>query len=169
MKLYLLDNDHAEAASDLDTMWHDADREVVEEKIISELDPLLKGYVELDDLQTLVDEKITDRKVANKLLTLINDNLEFKNSDSVYYSPLFALPPPFFKQASSFKTFEFAQQTMRELMSLDSRGTGFLPVALFRSALEHELKIKPKIVEDFIETGKQPAKSLDVNCTASQF
>ena len=54
-------------------------------------------------------------------------------------------------------------------MSLDSRGTGFLPVALFRSALEHELKIKPKIVEDFIETGKQPVKSLDVNCTASQF
>lgn len=60
-------------------------------------------------MQTLVEEKVTDRKVANKLLTLINDNLEFKNSDSVYYSPLFALPPPYFKQASSFSTFEFAQ------------------------------------------------------------
>ena len=58
---------------------------------------------------------------------------------------------------------------MRELISLDSHCTGFLPVALFRSVLEHELKIKPKIVDDFIETCKQPAKSLDVNCTANRF
>ena len=43
---------------------------------------------------------------------------------------------------------------MRELTSLDSHGNGFLPIALFRSVLEHELKIKPKIVDDFIETGK---------------
>ena len=150
-------------------MWHDADREVVDDQVISQLDPLAKGYVELDDLQTLVEEKVTDRKVANKLLTLINDNLEFKNSDSVYYSPLFGLPPPYFKQASSFKNFEFAQSVMRELTSLDSRCSGFLPVAIFRSALEQELKIKPKIVEDFIETGKQPVKSLDVNCTAAIF
>ena len=58
---------------------------------------------------------------------------------------------------------------MRELISLDSHSTGFLPVALFRSVLEHELKIKPKIVDDFIETSKQPSKSLDVNCTANTF
>lgn len=31
----MLDNDHAEAISELDTMWHDADREVVEDHIIS--------------------------------------------------------------------------------------------------------------------------------------
>lgn len=31
-------------------MWHNADREVVEDHIISHLDPLAKGYVELDDL-----------------------------------------------------------------------------------------------------------------------
>ena len=58
---------------------------------------------------------------------------------------------------------------MTELVSLDSHNTGLLPVALFRSVLEHELKLKPKIVEDFIETCKQPAKSLDVNCTANRF
>lgn len=103
------------------------------------------------------------------MLTLINENLEFKNSDSVFYSPLFALPPPYFKQAKPYASFDFVQQTMRELSSLDSHGTGFLPVALFRSALEHELKIKPKIVEDFVDVLKQPAKSLDVNCTARSF
>ena len=161
--------EHDESINELDTMFHDADRYEVEEQIISQLDPMAKGYVELEDLQSLVEDKVTDRKVANKLLTLINENLEFKNSDSVYYSPLFALPPPFFKQSKSFSTFEFAQQTMRELISLDSHCTGFLPVALFRSVLEHELKIKPKIVDDFIETCKQPAKSLDVNCTANRF
>ena len=58
---------------------------------------------------------------------------------------------------------------MRELISLDSHGTGFLPIALFKSVLVDELKIKPKIVEDFIETCKQPAKSLDVNCTVNNF
>ena len=51
---------------------------------------MAKGYVELDDLHTLIEDKVTDRKVANKLLTMVNENLEFKNSDSVYYSPLFA-------------------------------------------------------------------------------
>jgi len=50
LKLYLLDNDHAETIQELDTMWHNADREVVEDHIISHLDPLAKGYVELDDL-----------------------------------------------------------------------------------------------------------------------
>ena len=81
---------------------------------------MAKGYVELEDLQTLIEDKVTDKKVANKLLTLINDNLEFKNTDSVYYSPLFSLPPPYFKHSKSFSTFEFVQQVMRELTSLDS-------------------------------------------------
>ena len=130
---------------------------------------MAKGYCELEDLQTLIEDKVKDRKVANKLLMMINDNLEFKNTDSVYYSPLFCLPPPYFKQSKSFSTFEFVQSVMRELTSLDSHGNGFLPVALFRSALEHELRIKPKLIDDFIETCKQPAKSLDVNCTANSF
>ena len=134
-----------------------------------ELDPMAKGYVELEDLSSLIEDKVSDRKISNKLLTLVNDNLEFKNSDSVYYSPLFCLPPPYFKQSKSFSSWEFVQQTMRELTSLDSHGNGFLPIGLFRSVLEHELKIKPKIVDDFVETGKQPAKSLDVNCTANSF
>ena len=99
--------DHELAMQELDTMFHDEDRAAVEEQIISQLDPMAKGYVELDDLQTLIEDKVQDRKIANKLLTLVNDNLEFKNSDSVFYSPLFALPPPYFKQSKSFSTFEF--------------------------------------------------------------
>ena len=139
---------------ELDNMFHSDDKTAVEDQILRELDPMAKGYVELEDLQSVIEDKVSDRKVSNKLLTLINDNLEFKNSDSVYYSPLFCLPPPYFKQSKSFSQWEFVQQTMRELTSLDSHGNGFLPIALFRSVLEHELKIKPKIVDDFIETGK---------------
>ena len=42
-------------------------------------------------------------------------------------------------------------------------------MALFRSVLEHELKVKVKIVDDFVDTCRQPLKSLDVNCTANSF
>ena len=31
----------------------------------------------------------------------------------------------------------------------------------------HELKIKSKIIDDFVEVCKQPTKSLDVNCTSN--
>ena len=40
---------------------------------------------------------------------MISEFLEFKNSDSVFYSPLFGLPPPYFKQAKSFDTFDIVQ------------------------------------------------------------
>ena len=35
---------------ELDNMFHDEDLQIVEDQIISELDPMAKGYVELDDL-----------------------------------------------------------------------------------------------------------------------
>lgn len=88
-------------------MFHDQDRALVDDAILRQLDPMAKGYVELDDLQSLIEDKVTDRKIANRLLTMVNDNLEFKNSDSVFYSPLFGLPPPYFKQSKSYSTFEF--------------------------------------------------------------
>ena len=136
---------------------------------MTELDPTAKGYIELDDLQQLIEDKEADKRVSNKVLRMVNELLEFKNSDSVFYSPLFGLPPPYFKQAKSFDSFEIVKQTLQELLSLDAHEQGFVPLALFRSVLEHELKIKVKIVDDFIETCKQPAKSLDVNCTANSF
>jgi hypothetical protein len=39
-----------------------------------------------------------------------------------------------------------------ELESLDSTDNGFIPVNLFRNALEEELKIKSKIVDDFVNS-----------------
>lgn len=37
---------------------------------------------------------------------MVNEFLDFKNSDSVYYSPLIGLPPPYFKYAKTFDSFE---------------------------------------------------------------
>lgn len=51
---------------------------------------------------------------------MINDHLEFKNSDSVFYSPLFGLPPPYFKYAKKFDSFGIIERFMKELTSLDS-------------------------------------------------
>ena len=155
--------------AELDQAFHSTSRAEITKQIMTELDPTAKGYVELEDLQHLIEDRESDKRVVHKLLRMVNELLEFKNSDSVYYSPLFGLPPPYFKQAKSFDSFDIVKQTLSELMSLDAHEQGFVPLALFRSVLEHELKIKVKIVDDFIETCKQPAKSLDVNCTANSF
>jgi len=53
----------------------------------------------------------------------------------------------------------------REMCALDSHQQGFIPTALMKSALCDRLKVKQKIVDDFI-TELQPNK-LDVNRTAN--
>ena len=72
--------------------------------------------------------------------------------DKVFYSPLFGLPPPFFKYAKKFDQLEIVMKLNQELESLDSTDNGFIPVNLFRNALEEELKIKSKIIDDFINS-----------------
>lgn len=94
--------------------------------------------------------------------------LEYKNSDKVFYSPLFGPVPPFFRYAKRFDQFGVIEKFSKELQSIDNHGTGFVPVNLFRSILEHELKIKEKIVLDFINNLReldqtQQLLSLDVN------
>ena len=79
-------------------------------------------------------------------------SLEFKSVDKVFYSPLFGLPPPFFKYAKKFDQLEIVMKLNQELESLDSTDNGFIPVNLFRNALEEELKIKSKIIDDFINS-----------------
>lgn len=76
--------------------------------------------------------------------------MEFKDVDKVYYSPLFGLPPPYFKYSKKFDQVEIVCKICEELEALDSHDNGFVPVNLFRNSLETELKIKAKIVEDFI-------------------
>jgi hypothetical protein len=87
---------------------------------MSKLDPYAKGYVELDDLTQLIEEREIDKRAAHKMVCLINDHLEFKNSDSIFYSPLFGLPPPYFKFANKFDNFGIIERFMKELTSLDS-------------------------------------------------
>ena len=98
---------------------------------------------------------------------LVADNLEYRNTDSVFYSPLLGLPAPYFRHARSIEVFHVVVRMCQELNALDSHQAGFVPVGLFRSVLEHELKMKPKIVDDFIENLKQPSKGLDVNAHAN--
>lgn len=120
LKLYLFENEHEQSLQELDQVFHSQARAEIDKQIITELDSAAKGYVELEDLQQLIEDKELDKHVSTRVLTMINEFLEFKNSDCVYYSPLFGLPPPYFKHAKSFDTFDIVQQTMRELMSLDS-------------------------------------------------
>jgi len=58
--------------------------------------------------------------------------------------------PPFFKYASRFDSFSVIEKFNKELSSIDTHGSGFVPLNMFRSILENELKIKEKIVLDFI-------------------
>lgn len=77
-------------------------------------------------------------------------NLEDKNQDKVFYSPLFGTLPPFFRHIKRFDSFSVVEKFNKELSMLDTQSSGFVPLPVFRSLLEHELKIKEKIVLDFI-------------------
>mmetsp|Transcript_33160 Transcript_33160/g.23911 ORF Transcript_33160/g.23911 Transcript_33160/m.23911 type:complete len:222 (-) Transcript_33160:1290-1955(-) len=137
------------------------------------LDPQAKGYVEVDDLINVIDEHLgEDKQVIEAVKTIVYQTLEYKNVDSVYYSPLFGLPAPYFKYAKRFDSFGIVEKFYNELTALDSHDSGYVPLGLFKSVLEHELKIKVKIVEDFVEnfghlkTGGN--KNLDVNCETNK-
>ena len=82
-------------------------------------------------------------------------NVEFKNTDKVFYSPLVGALPPFLRYAKRFDSFGIIEKFNKELQSIDSHCSGFVPVNLFRSILEHELKIKEKIVLDFIHNMRE--------------
>lgn len=150
-------------------MFHSRSRHEIEAQIGSKLDPYAKGYIELDDLTSLIEERELNKRVAHKMICMINDHLEYKNSDSIFYSPLFGLPPPYFKFAKKFDNFGIIERFMKDLTSIDSHEQGFVPLALFRSVLEQELRIKIEIVDDFVAACKPTAKSLDVNVLANSF
>lgn len=87
------------------------------------------------------------------------ETLEYKNSDKVYYSALLGPVAPFFRYAKRFDSFGVIEKFGKELQSIDTHGTGLVPVNLFRSVLEHELKIKEKIVLDFISNLRETDSS----------
>jgi len=98
----------------------------------------------------VVKDQIPDEYLKQKLIWFIKTSLQFKSIDKVFYSPLFGLPPPFFKHGKRFDQVEIICKLNEELEALDSTDNGFIPANLFRNALEGELKIKTKIVEDFV-------------------
>lgn len=69
----------------------------------------------------------------------------------MFYSSLFGEIPPFFRYARRFDSFGVIEKFNKELSSIDTHGNGFVPIGLFRSIMEHELKIKEKIVQDFLQ------------------
>ena len=79
------------------------------------MDPLHRGYAELEDLNALVAEKVTDEKTRLTLTTLIAENLEYKNADSVFYSPLLCLPPPYFRYGKEIEHADTVVKFYKEL------------------------------------------------------
>lgn len=86
----------------------------------NKLDPNHKGFTELDELVSLVEDTVSDKRTALTLNTLIAENLEYKNTDCVFYSPLMSLPPPYFKYGHEVDNIDLVIKLNQELRSLDS-------------------------------------------------
>jgi hypothetical protein len=137
--------------SELEGLFHSKSR--IEHMITSKLDHLSKGYVDVDDFRALIQQELSGPQL--EMMTQFVDCLEYKNSDKVYYSPLCGLPPPFFRYGRRFDSFGVIEKFDKELTSLDDHERGFVALKLFESQLEGMLKIKKKIVDDFIDNMRQ--------------
>lgn len=152
MRLYLFSKDDANetlSCEDLNSIFN-LYRPKVESLITQKLDPEGKGVCDVSDLVDGVKTCVSDEYVAQKLIWFIKSSLQYKSADKVYYSPLFGLPPPYFKYAAKFDQVEIITKFNEELINLDSHDNGFIPVPVFKNVLEGELNVKTKIVEDFI-------------------
>ena len=127
-------------------------RPKIEKHICEKLDPTGKGYADADDLIGAVKSQIPDEYLSQKLIWFIKSSLEYKSVDKIFYSPLFGLPPPFFKHAKKFDQLEIVCKFNEEIESLDENDNGFIPVNILKNVLEGELKIKAKIVDDFVQS-----------------
>lgn len=154
MRLYLFNKDETNETLTVDNLnqLFNLYRPKIERCISGKLDQYGKGYADEDDLIQVVKDQVPDEYLQQKAIWFIKTSLEFKSVDKLYYSPLFGLPPPFFKYSKKFDKLEIICRINEELESLDSTDNGFIPVNVFRNALEDELKIKSKIVEDFINS-----------------
>ena len=90
-------------------------RPKIEELISLKLDATGKGYTDRDDLVQAVKDIIPDEYLAQKLIWFIKSSLQYKSVDKVFYSPLFGLPPPFFKYAKKFDQLEIVCKMNEEL------------------------------------------------------
>ena len=60
----------------------------------------MKGYIDYDDVNGVIKSQFKGDML--KTISEFVSHLEFKNADKVFYSPLFGLPPPFFRYARRF-------------------------------------------------------------------
>lgn len=63
---------------------------------------------------------LPDERLQTLLINMVRGSLEFKSVDKVYYSPLFGIPPPFFKYAEKFDHIEIITRFSEEFENLDS-------------------------------------------------
>lgn len=168
MRLFLFKKQNEETLSDLEHVFNTIANTNELDKLLwhvdHKLDPNCKGYCEVEDLSQAVKEHVVDERTALNLQTLIVENLEFKNSDCVYYSPLLNLPPPYFRFGHDVDSIDLLMHLMAELRTLDSHQQGFVPHSLFKQICE-KLRIKNKICEDFVAQS-QP-NMLDCNITSN--
>ena len=128
MRLYLFDKDDTNqtlSVDDMNTLFN-IYRPKIEKQIASKLDPEGKGYADREDLIQMVKTQVPDDYLAQKMIWFIKSSLEFKSTDKVYYSPLFGLPPPFFKYAEKFDQLETICQFNEAIEALDSNDNGFI-------------------------------------------
>ena len=154
MRLYLFNKDETNETLSVDEMNQifNLHRPKIEKHICEKLDPTGKGYADADDLIGAVKSQIPDEYLSQKLIWFIKSSLEYKSVDKIFYSPLFGLPPPFFKHAKKFDQLEIVCKFNEEIESLDENDNGFIPVNILKNVLEGELKIKAKIVDDFVQS-----------------
>jgi hypothetical protein len=104
MRLYLFQKDETSQMLTVEDMAliFNQYRPSIEEQLATKLDVDGKGYADAAALVTLCKQVVKDEYLCQKLLWFIKSGLQFRNVDEVYYSPLFGLPPPFFKYAQKF-------------------------------------------------------------------
>ena len=110
--------------SDLDKVFNTLPNVAELDKILwdlnHKLDPNHKGFTELEDLLQSVQEHLSDKRTSITLTTLIAENLEYKNTDCVFYSPLLSLPPPYFKYGHELDNIDLIIRLNQECAALDS-------------------------------------------------
>jgi len=98
----------------------------------------------------MIATEVKDREVQPYIEAFIS-LLELKNTTKVYYTPLFNFISPHFKHARWVDKFKIIEVMEKWLVSCDDEDNGFVITNLFKTILQDEIRIKSKIVEDFVD------------------
>lgn len=148
LKLMLLPKEDQDTEVVIQQMLHSSSTKLTP-ALIHDLDTNLKGTVDKDELIQLIQDNCEVESVRLALLKYI-DCLEYKNEDKVYYGPLFTTLPPYFKHARRLDKFRIVETIDQRLSSCDDLDIGFVLENHFKTILQDELRVKDKIVKDFL-------------------